>query len=75
MSQPSPRARSLEVAEAIRQRIAADPELTELPAVETLRADYDGISRMVLNRALHQLRAEGLLSSDRQDHWLVVREG
>jgi DNA-binding GntR family transcriptional regulator len=73
MPQSSPRGHYLEVAEALRQRIAADPELTELPPVETLQAEYDGISRMLLNRALRQLRTEGLLTSDEPERWLVVR--
>jgi DNA-binding GntR family transcriptional regulator len=75
MPQTSPRGRYLEVADKIRQRIENDPKLTKLPPVESLRAEHGGVSRMLINRALHKLRAEGLVTSVQGDGWHVVREG
>lgn len=75
MPQASPRGRYLEVADALRRRIETEPKLTKLPAVEALRAEFGGVSRMLVTRALHKLRAEGVVVSVQGDGWHVVREG
>ncbi|MCQ9134314.1 GntR family transcriptional regulator [Streptomyces hilarionis] len=70
----SPRGTFLKVADAVKARIAADPEMTELPSATDLMRDYN-ISRGVALRAFGVLHKEGAAEPVPGGRWRVVREG
>lgn len=69
----SPRGTYLQVAEAIRARIEADEELVWLPPVRELCAEFGGVSRMLMTRALKSLQTEGVVVSSQGRGWRVAR--
>ncbi|MER6556225.1 GntR family transcriptional regulator [Streptomyces sp. NPDC001027] len=70
----SARGTYLKVAEAIKARIEADPEMTELPSAADLMRDYK-ISRGVALRAFGVLQRDGVAESVPGGRWRVVRVG
>ncbi|GAA4050731.1 GntR family transcriptional regulator [Streptomyces shaanxiensis] len=72
--QASPRGTFLKVADAVKAKVEADPELTELPSATDLMRDYK-ISRGVALRAFSVLRKEGIAEPVPGGRWRVVRAG
>ncbi|WSX11090.1 GntR family transcriptional regulator [Streptomyces sp. NBC_00988] len=72
--QASPRGTFLEVAEAVKAKIKADREMTELPPAVDLMRDHD-VSRGVVLRAFKALAKDGVAEPVRGGRWRVVREG
>ena len=70
----NPRGTFLQVAEAMKARIEADPAMTHLPSATDLIRDYK-ISRGVALRAFAVLHKEGLTEAVPGGHWRVVRAG
>ncbi|ARQ69985.1 GntR family transcriptional regulator [Streptomyces marincola] len=73
MPDASPRGTYLQVAEAIRQRIANDPQLVNLPPVRELMEQH-GASRGLITRALKALQSDGVVTSSQGAGWSVVRD-
>lgn len=71
--QASPRGTFLEIAAALRARVASDPEMAELPRVADLMRDHS-VSRGVVLRAFGVLREEGIAEHVPGGRWRVVRE-
>ncbi|MFI1465636.1 GntR family transcriptional regulator [Streptomyces wuyuanensis] len=72
--QASPRGTFLQIAEAVKIQMQADPEMTELPRLADLMRDH-GVSRGVALRAFGVLRSEGLAEPVPGGRWRVVRPG
>ncbi|NUK11752.1 GntR family transcriptional regulator [Streptomyces lunaelactis] len=72
--QTSPRGTFLQIAEAVKIQIQADPAMTELPKLADLMHDH-GVSRGVALRAFAVLRNEGLAEPVPGGRWRVIREG
>ncbi|MGI5455867.1 GntR family transcriptional regulator [Streptomyces sp. CA-249302] len=72
--QPSPRGTFLEVADAVKTRIEADPDMLELPSAADLMRDYK-ISRGVALRAFGALQRDGVAEPVPGGRWRVVRAG
>jgi DNA-binding GntR family transcriptional regulator len=70
----SPRGIFLKVADAVKARIADDPELTEVPSAADLMRDYD-VSRGVVLRAFSVLQKDGVAEPVPGGRWRVIREG
>jgi DNA-binding FadR family transcriptional regulator len=72
--QVSPRGTFLKVADAMKSKIEADPEMMELPSATDLMRDYK-ISRGVALRAFSVLQREGVAEPVPGGRWRVVRVG
>jgi DNA-binding GntR family transcriptional regulator len=72
--QASPRGTFLKVADAVKNRIEADPEMTELPSAADLMRDYK-ISRGVALRAFGVLQRNGVAEPVPGGRWRIVRAG
>ncbi|MFH8284705.1 GntR family transcriptional regulator [Streptomyces antibioticus] len=72
--QASPRGTFLKVADAVKARIAADPNMTELPSLAEVMRDHK-VSRGVALRAFGVLRQEGVAEPAPGGRWRVVRAG
>ncbi|MEU6592669.1 GntR family transcriptional regulator [Streptomyces sp. NPDC046881] len=72
--QASPRGTFLQVAESVKARIAADPQMTHLPSAADVMRDH-GVSRGVALRAFKVLQEQGLAEPVRGSRWRVVRAG
>ncbi|MFH9039102.1 GntR family transcriptional regulator [Streptomyces sp. NPDC017966] len=72
--QASPRGTFLKVADAVKARIEAEPDMTELPSAADLMRDYK-ISRGVALRAFSVLQRDGIAEPVPGGRWRVVREG
>lgn len=72
--QASPRGTFLRVADAVKARITADPDMTELPSLAEVMRDHN-VSRGVALRAFGVLRQEGLAEPAPGERWRVVRSG
>ncbi|WP_328881802.1 GntR family transcriptional regulator [Streptomyces sp. NBC_00299] len=72
--QASPRGTFMQVAEAVKAKIEADPELTHLPSAADLMRDHD-VSRGVVLRAFKALAKGGVAEPVRGGRWRVVRDG
>jgi DNA-binding transcriptional regulator YhcF (GntR family) len=64
----------LQLAEVVKSRIEADPQMTQLPTVADLMRDHD-VSRGVVLRAFKALERDGVAEPVRGGRWRVVREG
>ncbi|SES49637.1 regulatory protein, gntR family [Streptomyces sp. yr375] len=74
LEQSSPRGTFLKVADAVKTRIDADPDMSELPSAADLMRDYK-ISRGVALRAFGVLQKDGVAEPVRGGRWRVVRAG
>ncbi|WP_326799290.1 GntR family transcriptional regulator [Streptomyces sp. NBC_01808] len=72
MAQASPRGTFLEIAAEVKAQIAADPEMTRLPAVADL-IQRRQVSRGVVLRAFDVLRKEGVAEPVPGGRWRVIR--
>ncbi|MDC0765685.1 GntR family transcriptional regulator [Streptomyces sp. HD] len=72
--QTSPRGTFLKIAEAVKARIEADTDMTELPSAADLMRDYK-ISRGVALRAFGALQRDGIAEPVPGGRWRVVRSG
>ncbi|TQJ89323.1 GntR family transcriptional regulator [Streptomyces sp. SLBN-31] len=72
--QSSPRGTFLKVADAVKARIATDPDMTELPSLAEVMRDHE-VSRGVALRAFGVLRQEGVAEPVPGERWRVVRAG
>ncbi|MCZ4602541.1 GntR family transcriptional regulator [Streptomyces sp. Lzd4kr] len=72
--QANPRGTFLQVAEAVKAQIKADPEMALLPSAADLMRDH-GISRGVALRALQVLKQDGVAEPVRGGRWRVLRVG
>ncbi|MGA5166385.1 MULTISPECIES: GntR family transcriptional regulator [Streptomyces] len=72
--QVSPRGTFLKVADAVRTRIEADPDMVELPSAADLMRDYK-ISRGVALRAFSVLQRDGIAEPVPGGRWRVIRAG
>ncbi|BCL23003.1 GntR family transcriptional regulator [Streptomyces tuirus] len=72
--QASPRGTFLQIAEVVKARIQADPQMAQLPAAGDLMRDH-GVSRGVVLRAFKELQADGVAEPVRGGRWRVVRQG
>ncbi|WP_369272572.1 GntR family transcriptional regulator [Streptomyces sp. R11] len=72
--QVSPRGTFLKVADALKARVAADPDMTELPSLAEVMRDHK-VSRGVALRAFGVLRQEGMAEPAPGERWRVVRSG
>ncbi|MEU8787886.1 GntR family transcriptional regulator [Streptomyces sp. NPDC048643] len=72
--QASPRGTFLKVADAVKARIMADPDMTELPSLAEVMRDHN-VSRGVALRAFGVLRQEGVAEPAPGERWRVVRSG
>ncbi|MFJ4421881.1 GntR family transcriptional regulator [Streptomyces bobili] len=72
--QSSPRGTYLKIADALKTRIAADPDMSELPSTADLMHDF-GISRGVALRAFGVLQKDGVAEPVPGGRWRVVRAG
>ncbi|MEU1477786.1 GntR family transcriptional regulator [Streptomyces sp. NPDC005760] len=70
--QVSPRGTFLKIADALKARIAADPDMTELPSLAEVMQDHK-VSRGVALRAFGVLRQEDLAEPAPGERWRVVR--
>ncbi|QKV93894.1 GntR family transcriptional regulator [Streptomyces sp. NA02950] len=74
MPQASPRGTYLQISESLRQKIE-NREITEaLPSQAVLMRDY-GVSRSTIERALVELRQEGVVVSVQGSGWYVAGTG
>ncbi|MEU5282829.1 GntR family transcriptional regulator [Streptomyces sp. NPDC020755] len=75
MSQPaSPRGTFLKIAEVVKARIDADPELIELPTAADLMGEF-GVSRGVALRVFDVLQEEGVAERVAGSRLRVARRG
>ncbi|MFJ2231553.1 GntR family transcriptional regulator [Streptomyces halstedii] len=74
VSQASPRGTFLRIADALRARIEADVEMTELPAAADLMHEHS-VSRGVALRVFAVLQKEGLAEPVPGGRWRVLRPG
>lgn len=72
--QASPRGTFLKIANAVKARVDADPDMTVLPSVAELMSDHN-ISRGVVLRAFEVLQREGVAAPVPGGRWRVVRPG
>lgn len=72
--QSSPRGTFLRVADAVKSRIEADPNMSELPSAADLMRDYK-ISRGVALRAFGVLQKDGIAEPVPGGRWRVIRAG
>ncbi|MET9815209.1 MULTISPECIES: GntR family transcriptional regulator [unclassified Streptomyces] len=72
--QASPRGTFLKVADALKAKIEADPEMMELPSATDLMRDYK-VSRGVALRAFGVLREAGIAEPVPGGRWRVLRTG
>jgi DNA-binding GntR family transcriptional regulator len=72
--QANPRGTFLKVADAVKDRIEADPDMTELPSLAEVMRDYK-VSRGVALRAFGVLRQEGVAEPVPGGRWRVLRTG
>ncbi|MEU1408528.1 GntR family transcriptional regulator [Streptomyces sp. NPDC005728] len=72
--QASPRGTFLKIADALKSRIEADPDMTELPSAVDLMRDYK-ISRGVALRAFGVLQQDRVAEPVPGGRWRVVRAG
>ncbi|MDN3293498.1 GntR family transcriptional regulator [Streptomyces ficellus] len=72
--QASPRGTFLKIADAVKTRVEADPDMTELPSAADLMRDYK-VSRGVALRAFGALQKEGVAEPVPGGRWRVVRPG
>ncbi|MGA5207216.1 GntR family transcriptional regulator [Streptomyces variegatus] len=72
--QASPRGTFLMIADALKARIAADPDMTELPSLAEVMRDHK-VSRGVALRAFGVLRQDGVAEPAPGERWRVVRSG
>ncbi|MGW4543263.1 GntR family transcriptional regulator [Streptomyces chartreusis] len=72
--QASPRGTFVKIAEAMRTRIEANPDMSELPSAADLMHDYK-ISRGVALRAFGVLQKDGVAEPVPGGRWRVVRAG
>ncbi|WP_405673391.1 GntR family transcriptional regulator [Streptomyces canus] len=72
--QASPRGTFLQVAEAVKAQIKADPKMTALPSAADLMRDHK-VSRGVALRAFKALQADGIAEPVAGGRWRVVRAG
>jgi DNA-binding GntR family transcriptional regulator len=72
--QSSPRGTFLKVADAVKSRIEADPNMSELPSAADLMRDYK-ISRGVALRAFGVLQKDGIAEPVPGGRWRVIRAG
>ncbi|MBD0838864.1 GntR family transcriptional regulator [Streptomyces sp. TRM68416] len=72
--QVSPRGTFRKVADAVKARVAADPDMTELPSLAEVMRDHK-VSRGVALRAFGVLRQEGVAEPAPGGRWRVVRAG
>ncbi|MGA5452367.1 GntR family transcriptional regulator [Streptomyces umbrinus] len=72
--QASPRGTFIDVADAVRGQIEADPEMKELPPAADLMRDHE-VSRGVVLRAFKVLQKEGAAEPVPGGRWRVVRPG
>ncbi|MFI8072966.1 GntR family transcriptional regulator [Streptomyces sp. NPDC086033] len=70
--QASARGTFLKVADAVKAKIEADPEMMELPSAADLMRDYK-ISRGVVLRAFSVLRKDGIAEPVPGGRWRVIR--
>lgn len=71
--QHSPRGTYLKIADQVRARIEADPDMTHLPRLADLMEEH-GVSRGLVLRAYRVLRHEKLAEPVPGDRWRVVRD-
>jgi DNA-binding GntR family transcriptional regulator len=64
----------LQIAEVMKAKIKADPQMMELPPAADLMRDHD-VSRGVVLRAFKALERDGVAEPVRGGRWRVVREG
>ncbi|MFE9225122.1 GntR family transcriptional regulator [Streptomyces massasporeus] len=62
------------IADALKARIAADPDMTELPSLAEVMRDHK-VSRGLALRAFGVLRQDGLAEPAPGERWRVVRSG
>ncbi|WAZ23181.1 GntR family transcriptional regulator [Streptomyces cinnabarinus] len=72
--QVSPRGTFLKVADALKARTAADPDMAELPSLAEVMREHR-VSRGVALRAFGVLRQEGVAEPAPGGRWRVVRLG
>ncbi|GHD73711.1 hypothetical protein GCM10010317_085860 [Streptomyces mirabilis] len=72
--QASPRGTFLKIADAVRARVEADPDMAVLPSAADLMSDYK-ISRGVALRAFEVLHKDGIAEPVPGGRWRVVRAG
>ncbi|MFE9398369.1 GntR family transcriptional regulator [Streptomyces flavidovirens] len=72
--QASPRGTYLQVAELVKARIEADPEMKELPSATELMSDHS-VSRGVVLRAFKTLQRDGVAEPSAGGRWRVMRDG
>ncbi|MBT2677029.1 GntR family transcriptional regulator [Streptomyces sp. ISL-14] len=72
--QANPRGTFLKVADAVKARIEANPDMTELPSLAEVMRDHE-VSRGVALRAFAVLRQEGVAEPVPGGRWRVVRTG
>lgn len=72
--QASPRGTFLKIADALKARIAADPDMTELPSLAEVMRDHK-VSRGLALRAFGVLRQDGVAEPAPGERWRVVRSG
>ncbi|MFJ5259296.1 GntR family transcriptional regulator [Streptomyces sp. NPDC088387] len=72
--QASPRGTFMQVAEAVKTQIEADPGMSELPSAADLMRDYN-VSRGVALRAFGVLQKDGVAEPVPGGRWRVVRPG
>ncbi|MHC3391367.1 GntR family transcriptional regulator [Streptomyces lavendulocolor] len=72
--QASPRGTFLKIADAVKTRVEADPDMTELPSAADLMRDYK-VSRGVVLRAFSALQRDGIAEPVPGGRWRVVRPG
>ncbi|MEV3993213.1 GntR family transcriptional regulator [Streptomyces sp. NPDC049837] len=72
--QASPRGTYLKIADAVKARVEANPDMTELPSAADLMRDYK-VSRGVALRAFSVLQRDGVAEPVPGGRWRVVRPG
>ncbi|MGX1560422.1 GntR family transcriptional regulator [Streptomyces sp. NPDC055506] len=72
--QASPRGTFLRIADALKARIAADPDMTELPSLAEVMRDHR-VSRGLALRAFGVLRQDGVAEPAPGERWRVMRSG
>ncbi|MCP3766412.1 GntR family transcriptional regulator [Streptomyces sp. MAR25Y5] len=72
--QANPRGTFLKVADTLRMRIEADPNMAELPPLAEVMSDHK-VSRGVALRAFAVLKQEGVAEPTPGGRWRIVRAG
>lgn len=73
-TQVNPRGTFLKVADALKARIDADPQMTHLPPVDEVMSEYK-VSRNLVLRAYRALHADGAAEPVPGRRWRVIRTG